>query len=507
MTPVRERVERDYQSLLEILSRAGHDVRLERARQVYANRDVSLSEIDAVGFDMDYTLALYNQAELDALSVAKTLERLVSERGYPEHILDIEPDPDFAIRGLVIDKEHGNILKVDAGRRVTKAYHGLRAVDQLDRYEYGREAIRQNGGRYHLIDTLFALPEAFLYAALIHKFEARDGGVPVSYYQLFEDIRYCIDLAHRDRSLKDAIMADVARYIGRDDRMASALHKFRSTGKKLFLMTNSGHEYTHAVMSYLLDGRLREYPSWRNYFDIVVTAATKPIFFTGRRPFLELDDHGKITGQADGSLDRGTVYQGGNLTDFEAWTGWASNRIAYIGDHIYGDILKSKKISAWKTVMIIQEMTDELRDPDKYREQILKVRALEEELHRTTQELVYESHMGHRVQGVLTSDDAELDAGSLEELKRAALELRKSTERLKRERRGIIADLMELDREIEANFNPYWGLIFKAGNEHSVFASQVELYADLYTSAVSNFLNYSPNQYFRAPRDVMPHEL
>lgn len=506
MVPVRERVEREYESLLEILSRAGHDVRLERARQVYANRDVNLSEIDAVGFDMDYTLALYNQAELDALSVAKTLERLVSERSYPEHIQEIEPDPDFAIRGLVIDKEHGNILKVDAGRRVTKAYHGFRAIDQLDRFEYEREAIRQTGGRYHLIDTLFALPEAFMYAALIDKFETRDGGVPVSYYQLFEDIRYCIDLAHRDRSLKDAIMADIGRYIHRDDRMASALHKFRSTGKKLFLMTNSGHEYTNAVMSYLLDGRLREYPSWRNYFDILITAATKPVFFTGRRPFLVLDDAGKITGQADGSMERGVVYQGGNLKDFEAWTGWASNRIVYIGDHIYGDILKSKKISAWKTVMIVQEMIEELRDPDAYREQILKVRALEEALHRASQELVYESHMMHRVQRVLAEDE-EMDDQTLGELRRAQVELRRSTERLKKERKGVIRELMDLDREIESNFNPYWGLIFKSGNEHSVFASQVDLYADLYTSAVSNFLNYSPNQYFRAPRDVMPHEL
>ena len=71
----------------------------------------------------------------------------------------------------------------------------------------------------------------------------------------------------------------------------------------------------------------------------------------------------------------------------------------------------------------------------------------------------------------------------------------------------MVQKLVDLEREIEANFNPYWGLIFKAGNEHSVFASQVDLYADLYTSAVSNFLNYSPNQYFRAPRAVMPHEL
>ena len=34
----------------------------------------------------------------------------------------------------------------------------------------------------------------------------------------------------------------------------------------------------------------------------------------------------------------------------------------------------------------------------------------------------------------------------------------------------------------------------------------MEQYACLYTSRVSNFLHYSPMQYFRSPRDLMPHE-
>jgi hypothetical protein len=34
----------------------------------------------------------------------------------------------------------------------------------------------------------------------------------------------------------------------------------------------------------------------------------------------------------------------------------------------------------------------------------------------------------------------------------------------------------------------------------------VEDYACVYTSRVSNFLSYSPMQYFRSPRASMPHE-
>src|SRR5207248_8644429 len=63
-----------------------------------------------------------------------------------------------------------------------------------------------------------------------------------------------------------------------------SLHKLRSGGKKLFVLTNSLWDYTDSVMSFLLDGRLPEYPSWRNYFDYVVVGAMKPAFFAEQRP-------------------------------------------------------------------------------------------------------------------------------------------------------------------------------------------------------------------------------
>ena len=40
----------------------------------------------------------------------------------------------------------------------------------------------------------------------------------------------------------------------------------------------------------------------------------------------------------------------------------------------------------------------------------------------------------------------------------------------------------------------------------SLFAKQIKDYACVYTSRVSNFLYYSPVQYFRSPPNLMPHE-
>ena len=35
--------------------------------------------------------------------------------------------------------------------------------------------------------------------------------------------------------------------------------------------------------------------------------------------------------------------------------------ILYVGDHIFGDILKSKKRQGWKTFLVVPELTKELQ--------------------------------------------------------------------------------------------------------------------------------------------------
>ena len=68
-------------------------------------------------------------------------------------------------------------------------------------------------------------------------------------------------------------------------------------------------------------------------------------------------------------------------------------------------------------------------------------------------------------------------------------------------------ELRTIERHIDQRFHPYWGSLLKEENEQSCFGSQVEDYACHYTSRASNFLLYSPQQYFRSPRDEMAHEL
>ncbi|HYV46367.1 MAG TPA: HAD-IG family 5'-nucleotidase [Myxococcaceae bacterium] len=482
--------------LLGRLLNAPREVReIERARQIFVNRNLRMSNVELVGFDMDYTLAIYHMRRIEQLSFDMTLAKLVKERGYPEDVGQLQYDHSFVMRGLAVDRPHGNLIKMDRFGHVGRAYHGLRPLpDEARKALYRNERIRLKNSQYAWIDTLFALPEAYLYAAIIDRMEA--GGQRVDFERLYDDIRECIDTVHRDNSLKQEIRKDIGHYIFKDPELGPALHKLRSGGKKLFLLTNSLWDYTDVVMGYLLDGVVAEYPSWRNYFDLVVTGASKPAFFNELRPFQELD---LVTGEAKvlpeaAPLERGKVYQGGNQPAFQVATRCPGEAVLYVGDHIYGDILRSKKSSLWRTCMVVQEIEDEINYTDARHEKISALSEVELLLARLDDEVSARKTALNQLERRKPVPE--------EERKRLKGEL----ERLRRAHREAFELSESLERDVEEGFNRYWGLLFKEGNENSRFGEQVEQYACIYTSRVSNLLHYSPMQYYRSPRDLMPHE-
>ncbi|HEY8377201.1 MAG TPA: 5'-nucleotidase domain-containing protein, partial [Nannocystis sp.] len=59
--------------------------------------------------------------------------------------------------------------------------------------------------------------------------------------------------------------------------------------------------------------------------------------------------------------------------------------------------------------------------------------------------------------------------------------------------------------DVDEAFNPYWGSVFAARRDSSRFGAQVESYACIYTSRVTNFRYVSPTRYFHSPHGSMPH--
>src|SRR6185503_16445994 len=147
---------------------------LEQERRIFVNRNLRFDQVKQIGFDMDYTLAPYQKRQIEELSFRLTAEKLVHKLGYPKEILDIPYDPSFVVRGLVVDKKRGNIFKMNAHNHVGRVYHGRRELGKDERRElYRNVKIRLSAPKYHWIDTLFALPEAVLYADIIDLMELK----------------------------------------------------------------------------------------------------------------------------------------------------------------------------------------------------------------------------------------------------------------------------------------------------------------------------------------------
>ncbi|MDD9943986.1 MAG: HAD-IG family 5'-nucleotidase [Myxococcales bacterium] len=473
------------------------EAELPFSHRIYCNRDLRLDLIEAVGFDMDYTLVVYDQEAMDRLSIEATAKKLVA-RGYPESLLAIAPRLDFPIRGLLVDTKLGNILKTDRYSYPKKAYHGTRELSSEQRRRaYNSKRIRPGTRRYHCIDTLYALSEVTLYAAAI---DALDHGLShLDYARLFADVRASIDEAHRDGSIKDRIMADPGKFVTPDPDLAATLHRLRSAGKRLFLLTNSGPEYTDVMMDYLLSGESSRYSSWRSYFDIVATDARKPGFFTGDAPFA----HSQGTTSVEG-FERGKMYCGGSLRELERLAGAGGDRILYVGDHIYGDVLRAKKNSAWRTLMVIHELADELRAIGRFAGEIDRMHRLNmrryDLLDRVREQQARLKSILRRVDipGVETQELIELEA--------MRARVRRVVDRDRVELKALELEYLALERAVDHGYHPFWGSVFKAESELSSFGEQVERYACLYTDRVSNLVRYSPGHFFRGPRHRMAHE-
>jgi len=488
----------------------------EQSQQIFANRDLRLDQIDMIGFDMDYTLAIYKKVPMETLAHQLTVERMVSKLNYPQDILKKPYDPAFVIRGLIVDKPLGNILKTDKFNHVGRAFHGRRLMNKEERRNtYRQESLRLNNPRFTMVDTLFALPEMCLYADLVELIEKKHK--PHSkkdFEKLFYDIRHTIDEVHRDESLKSIIIGALETYIEKDNRLAQTLHRLRSSGKKLFLLTNSHWHYTDHVMTFLLDNALPQYSSWRHYFDFIIVDAQKPKWFSQHdHPLEEIQTSENkkgegiiVHGKKIDKLNRGKVYQHGSMKELENLTKIMGERILYVGDHIYGDILKTKKSGLWRTALIVSELEEEVRLSQAYQKERSEVHLLEDKQRLIDQELMSNKSMMSSLEQIIGNTDYQHSEKEIKQLIEHLKTLRKERDEMKRTLEHTLMRLDYLVEKVESAFNPYWGRIFKENHENTKFAAQVNDYACIYTSRVSNFSYYSPYQYFRAPRTLMPHE-
>lgn len=469
------------------------DDRLPPEHKLFALRTLPMGEIRAVGFDMDHTLARYRAPEIDELAFKKAARLLVRDHGYSPWLLEMDYDPAFAVRGLVLDGLRGNLLKLNRERQVVRACHGSRPLSraQVDAI-YGRRRLATAAKGFRSIDTLFEIPESHLYAQMVDGF---DRGLlkAENYLQLFRDVRWAVDTAHRNGEMKAEILEHRRFFIPPDPRLALALDRLKLGGKKLFLLTNSEWSFTDGVLGHLLDGQDEARPRWTDYFDLVVVSSRKPAFF------LETPEPLALEG-------RPRCYTGGHAAWLESVLGAEGEQILYVGDHIYGDVLRSKKNASWRTLLLVPELERELKLIEAKAPETRDLLRLETMRRRTVRRasVLLDQWKRNRVRRHLLGPRLSPEATAA--LDREASQLSGGVEALQRRAELQTLELDGLMKSVEEAFSPMWGPMFRDRDEQTRFADQIQQFACAYTGRVANLYMYDPNATVYAPLPTLPHE-
>jgi 5'-nucleotidase len=462
-----------------------------------------MRSIKVVGYDMDYTLVHYHVEDWERRAYQHIRRRLV-KHGWP--IGDLQFDSDLVARGLIIDTQLGNILKANRFGFVKTAYHGTTRMeyDELH-HTYFRHPVDLSSSRYRFLNTLFALSEGCLFAQLVDRLDAGELSTPsrrdpssgseaMGYRDVYDRVRDNIDATHTEGELKAEIMANPSRFVDLDEQTVMALRDQKHAGKKLVLITNSEWTYTRAMMEYSVDRYLPKSMRWRDLFDLSIVAARKPAFFGDRAPVLKvIDDAGRLE-PCVGALEDNGCYFGGSASDVEDHFGVAGDEILYMGDHMFGDVHASKRLFSWRTALILRELEGELAAVERGRDVLSSL----SELMRDKEALEWE-HCQARLA-------LQRSKGGYADVAESTSSLNKKIHKLRAQITALDERIAPVARQAGTAHSSRWGLLMRAGNDKSQLARQIERYADVYTSRVSNLVYTTPFAYLRSPRGSLPHD-
>jgi HAD superfamily 5'-nucleotidase-like hydrolase len=454
--------------------------------RVFVNRTLNLKQITYLGLDMDHTLVRYQSQQFEKLAHEIILSKLVEELGYPEKIKAIKFDYNSAIRGLIIDKAKGNVLKLSRYAAIRSSRHGLKNLDfKTQQKTYKSKYIDVGQEEFDSVDTTFSISFASLFMNLVDLMDEGELPKVKNYHVLANDILSMLDKSHRDDSLKAVVRKNLEKYIIKDVELIRSLERYRQHGKKLFIVTNSDFQYTKTLLDFTVNPFLKRYKHWRELFEFVITSAQKPKFFYQQEDYIRINPKTGEETPFDSKLLPG-VYKGGNADQLTRDLGLFPDEILYVGDHIYGDIVRLKIDCSWRTALVIEEIEQEVKSFQSSAEISQKIEGLMAE--KIPLEVEYNDKIAKRIELGKKKQDKNLE------------ELRKKIAILDNK-------ISPLIKKQQKNFNPFWGEIMRVGIEESYFASQVERFACIYMAKLQDFLSYSPRSYFRAHKRTLPHEV
>mmetsp|Transcript_6148 Transcript_6148/g.9387 ORF Transcript_6148/g.9387 Transcript_6148/m.9387 type:complete len:608 (-) Transcript_6148:135-1958(-) len=428
--------------------------------KIFANTYVNLKEIDVIGFDYDYTLVGYSQ-ELQRTIYEMAKNRLVEHMRYPTNLLQFEYDPEFAIRGLAVDMETGWLCQLSYTSDVALAYNGRARVSDEELLKTYRgismltPEIRRD--RLRPLNDLFSMVEACLLADVVDFFVKT--GIPFDPRSVVEDVLKAVGSAHISGAMHRAVLADIDKYIVASPHLRTILERFKTSGKKLWLVSNSQFWYVDGGMRHAVGD------DWRELFEVVIVGAGKPGFYTRKNPFREVSSRtGRVKFKPIDKLVEGGVYTQGSIEQLLTITGTRGSGVLYLGDSLFADLVEARRRYGISTGAVIKEVSEEMEKQ--------KGSTMWRYARLTTHILQHSFRLIQEEMGLSRSpEDIEL----LDKLEEEVDRWRNIQEQV-----------------INANF----GSIFRAETAMSKFAGSMRRHADLYMSAIENLRFYSTEQRF-----------
>eukprot|EP00118_Oscarella_pearsei_P021820 m.248090 g.248090 ORF g.248090 m.248090 type:complete len:504 (+) comp40281_c1_seq20:515-2026(+) len=443
-------------------------------RAIFANNELPLAQIDAYGFDYDYTIAQYSN-ELHSVVYDRAKEILVKENNFPSEILGLPYEPGFAIRGLHHHIEKNVLMKLDMFLNIQggTVYSGRTPLKNEKVFEVlegnyvstsDLSAISGKNGKARQLVDQFAVPEMTLLADCTQYM--MDNEIPYDSEYLASDIKYAISKVHLNNYMYETILSDKEKYILRSPRTVDLLNWLKSSGKHLFIITNSKFTFVNEGMNFLVG------EDWRDLFDVIIVKARKPEFYNDDdKPFRPQEPTGDTpTWRRISRFEPGGVYQEGNVYQFTALTGWRGANVLYFGDHVYSDLADAILKIGWRTGAIIPELEDEIN---------------------TSNSLAYTKKVFWLLSLQTLIEDLQIfSQGEPSSLMQSWLEERDT-----------------LRHDLKTMFNPQFGSIFRTHQNPTYFSRRLSRFADIYTSSIDNLLQYSLKHTFYPRRAALPHEI
>lgn len=344
-----------------------------------------LSDYDCIGFDLDNTLCEYRLGPMVRMIYDVLADYLINNHGYSAEHLRRPVDVDFFQRGLILDGERGNVLKINGTGRILRAAHGTRFMNDdeiVSVYGPGRtwsvtDVFVENfletwngpmSERIRPLLDFFDIPVSLVFGRCVDSVDAATDDRPQTYNVWTDILKGLMRMYSRENFSADAgdyfplLKSTPSTYYNKcPDYVLDWLRELKKT-KKVFLVSGSHIDYANFSATHSLGA------NWKELFDIVVFYARKPGFFTSDRPFYSTDCQMLNECETVDGIHFNNIYSQGNWNQlynlFANETGKAHPKCLYVGDNILQDVVAPSKFSGLDTIAVVEEMKMDCNNND-----------------------------------------------------------------------------------------------------------------------------------------------